>query len=377
MLLALLVGALPYQYASAQSPAVQAARESVEKNTESGAVSAPQTDAVDAARTTILSVLDLTAAELEDTLGSKKLGALLLQDDVGLATIAQELADKLVMYRAYVQLVRGQVSRPGISSDALKAIAGGLKEWREQVYDPAMRQAFDALLVTQGASVLTTTQQRLERVNADLKKIQAAIGAEANVLVPMLESARKSVATAMSYHEEARQLLLTNEIQFLTEKPTTTVGVPRPAMLSRGDMGDFFCVSAGTRSSECQLAYRLRNGAQYALKTKTGLPIVLTPGDISSIEGSLIILSPLLPGDEVVGVFFVYSTNSAVSSVENKKAEGAPLSFEASSIDAIGAPVLETPETVQSLIKKEIDQISQAYKTFFSMSKSAKRLMAK
>jgi hypothetical protein len=190
----------------------------------------------------------------------------------------------------------------------------------------------------------------------------------------MLESVRKNVASAASYHAAARTALLSDEEKFLKDKGLVTTGVPRPTTLHRGTAGDFVCAVGSQKGSVCSLVYRLHNGALYDLQTTEGLPVVGVLGDISSVEGELVILTPLFPEDTIVGIFFVHAMNPAVSARED---DATFPSMEASSIDSIGGGPTVAAQTVQSLIKKEIDEIGQAYKTFFSMSKLAKKLMTK
>jgi len=378
--LALLIGALPYHYAGAQSPEVQMAREKVEKSfgkAEDAKLSKQimPAETIESRRKTLLSILDLTTAEIDDTLGEKKLASLIIMEDVGISTVAEQLSARLVILRGYAELVRMQVVREDVDMNELKEIALGFKNWREDAYSPTVRQAFDALLVVQGGDVLKTTRGRLERVNADVKKLQAAVGAEANVLVSMLETARKNVSAATGYQDDARSLLITDQQSILFGMGKVKDGAPKQSSFSRGRDGDFMCLpGSNQRSSDCQVVFKMHSGAVYALRTLTGSPLSFSTGDISSVAGSLVIVQPSFPVDSLQGLLFVDVLNPA----EIKKSAQIDFSDELASVSDSLEVLVSTPtQTVQSLIKKEIDEINQAYKTFFSMSKLAKKLIAK
>jgi hypothetical protein len=368
LMLALLFGALPYQQASAQSSEVKAARQTALR------VAANDDTNVQAA---ILSILDLTKTELDDVLSEKKLGAVAAQADAALSADATELFNRLIMYREYVQLVRQQVLRL-TADDSLKSIAAGLSAWRKEVYDPAIKQAFDAILVFQGSEVLATTNQRLARVNADIKRLQLTKGLAANQLLPLFESARGHVASATKYHDQARGVLTSNHDRFMRTSYEDVAGAPQPITLRRGTAGDFACLP-GTmvnRSVKCEIVFKPMEGGFFVLKNAAGEPAVLAVSDVAQVSGKALVLRPRFPGDEVIGLVFIDVLNAAQPLPHLEEQTLLAPQEQTLGLASVLDSVL-TPPSVQSLIKQAIDEVGLAYKDFFAMSKKAQQLIVK
>lgn len=366
ILLTLLIGALSISSAAAQSPEVKAARETVER------VAAPE-ETIESRQQALVSILDLTAAEIADVTGEKKLGAVIKHADAVLAGSALQVRLTLLQYQSYVQLVRAQVSKDGQTIEALKEIAAGFKDWREQVYGPVVRHALDTILVAQGAEIIATAQRRLERVSSDVKKIQTIKKAAANELITLFESARDHVAAATRHHEQSRDLLTGEYEDFLALLVAQLPGGPETGMLRRGATGDFVCspTAAVGKSSACEIAFKRSLGGHIVLKNADGTPFVYAAGDLAQVSGTLLILSPLFADDVIVGTFFVTAVNR-IELPPTPAAFSTPAEFEAA--------VLETvikKQSIQALTKHVLDEIQLAYKDFFAMSKKAQQLLAR
>ncbi len=365
--LALLAGALPCQYAFAQSSEVKAALGSVQ------AKSVASVETVESLQSAIVSILDLTSAELTDVLSDAKLGAVIAGSDAGLVASAQSLEKQLTMYQSYSDFLRARVLHANQTVDLLKASAADLGAWRKKVYDPSVRQAFNAVLVLQGNEVLLTAQRRFEKVSADVKKLQLSKGVAANALLPLLQDAQKHLAAAIKYQSDARSLFADEQEQLDALTYDAVPGAPVAIALSRSGAGDFACLPvADAKSRDCQLAFQRNEGGYYLLKAVDGTPLDYAPTEISKVSGKVIRLNQVFPGDLLVGIVFIDSINKAqVFSLAPEPVKPA---------DAVGtASVTDTlvvQPTVQSLIKQELDEINKAYQQdFFVMSKLAAKLL--
>lgn len=366
---ALLAGVFPSQYALAQSPEIKAARSSVLSTT------AAPVETVEKSQKAIMSVLDLTATELADLLSDPKLGAVIGGSDAGLASSARDLKKRLTMYQNYVGALRRQVLHAGQSVKMLGLVAADLNLWRERVYNPAIRQAFNVVLVAQGNDVLLTALRRLERVTSDVKKLQISHGTAANPLLPPFEKAKDHLASATKYQDEARALFVSESEEFSAISYGSIPGGPSEVVLSRGSEGDFACLpqAVATRTARCQIAFKLAQGGYYLLQSADGTVPAYAPSDVSKVSGLLILIEPIFVGDLVVGLMFIDSVNVAQPKEAEPDVEVDEIEGAASALDTI----VPAAPTVQSLIKLELDEINKAYQQgFFVMSKLAKKLLS-
>ena len=374
--MALLLGAFPVSTVFAQSPNVQAARASalqtVEKAVPTTKDAAPL-ETVETKQSALLSILDLTTTEISDINGPDKLGTVVGEGDAGLAASAGTLRQRLSMYGTYVAIVRAQVAADGQSLESLKEEAVSFKAWRENVYDPAIHQAFDVLLVSQGNGVLLTAQHRLDKVSVDVQKLQAIRGMAASGLQALFDDAKKHIKSAADFENVARELLVANQRTFESLIYGDVVGGPRAVTLQRGSAGDFSCLPAAA-GERCQFAFKRSAGGYYRLVNGNGAPIAYAISDISAVSGTLMTLSPSGSTD-VVGVFFIDSFNVGARP-QASTAQDTPVTASAFDTLISAVPASVSP-TVQTLTKKILAEINAAYKDFFAMSALAKKLLAK
>jgi hypothetical protein len=365
--LALLLGVFPFNTTLAQSSAVKAALGSVQSKS-----SAP-IETIESTRETLISILDLTTAEIKDVTSEDKLGLVVAGEDALLASAARVVSQQLTMYAGYIEILRGRILQEEQTLITLRSIATDFKIWRERVYEPAVRQAFSALLVLQGNEVLLTTQRRYEKVASDVKKLQLSRGISANVLLPYLEDAQKRIVNAGKYQDEARSLFSDDEAAFEKTSYTGVPGGPVALVLERGSQGDFSCLTSAASSNRgCQLVFRRAEGGYYSLKSFDGSPIVYEPSDISRITGTVIHAGLALPGDELIGIIYIKSVNVAPAKA------GEEVEVKIADVPLLSANVADNllpAVTVQSLIKKVIAEINTVYqKDFLVMAKLAKKI---
>lgn len=355
--LTLLLGALSVVAVQAQSPEVKAARETVEKAQQSAE------ESVEARQKALSKILDLTDAEIADILGEKKLGAALTTADAGLTAAAKDLRARLIMYREYVSLTRAELMLPRQTSDSLKEIAAEFKDWREQEYQPIVRQALDAILLTHGTEVISIAQRRLDRVSADIKKLPLDKQHIVKALLPHFESAREHVVAAGARYQEARTLFRDTQVYLHAR----ALGTLQSVILARGSAGDFVCLPGKEPLSggACPLAFKRATGGYYALKTPAGEPFVAAIGDVARVEGVLVTVASI--ADSVTGALFVERVNATSGASE----------LETSSLLEVADENDAEKKSVQHLMKQILDDAEQAYKDFFSMSKKAQQLLAK
>jgi hypothetical protein len=353
--IAAIVAALP-SYASAQSPEVQAARDAVK--------AAPVTDEFSQRLTAATSIVELGITEAKETI--KKLNELTDSSDPLIAHAANDLTPFIIANQAYGELVRTQLRQPSISEDQLQAIAGSLKGWREQVYDPSMAQALNLALLNQGGSILSTAQKRLAKIKADVSVLQRAYGKDAQAIVSHFDLATKYSEKAAKSFDQAQSTFSADQDIFLAKRPTTHVGVATAATFTRGVDGDFTCLPQIAAS--CSPAYKTAQGFYYTLLNADGTVLTISMSDLYRVSGTLLALSPAFEGDGIRGALFVDQINPAQGSAGTLE----KASLQANILES--AVSVADRETVQDSIKAELDAISKAYREFVTMTQLAKKL---
>ncbi len=357
---------LPFNAVLAQSPSVQAARDTVQKK---DAVAAND---FTSRLSTAVSIVDLTSAEATDTIS--KLDPLTQSTDPVVAHAATTLLPLVRGYHAYSTLLQTQLRRPTLSDEQLSLIAGSLGEWRKTIYEPGMRQALNVILLAQGDDVLRTAERRFEKVKADVITLQRLFGAKANVLVADLDLAKRHIAHAQDSFEAGHEVFVSDQDAFMLHSTTGVVGTLTDATFARGTDGDFTCVLQPTKENPtaCVSAFKTGSGLYYLLVNTSGIALSqASMADVYRVSGAMVTIKPIFTGDALVGVLFVNEIN---------RAQPKPVSNNQTDSDSATANILDNilsavpAKTMQAYISDEIAYIGKAYQQFLAMSKIAKAL---
>ena len=109
-----------------------------------------------------------------------------------------------------------ELENKDITIEEVKKTASGLSTWREDFYNPEVKLFLDATLVYQAEIVIEKVGLRLEKINKDVKKIEARI--EGEPLTPLLQDAVQNFEKAQCYYSQAR-----NQVFDLFEKRITLI----------------------------------------------------------------------------------------------------------------------------------------------------------
>ncbi len=358
--------------AGAQSSDVQAARTAVDQSLEQRErpTDAKKTEESDIAsrRTALVQILDLATAEIEDLLLDTRLGGASLRTEADISQTAKKLMYVLRQDRAFVDLMRQQVIRPDITGAQLKMVAAALKQWHENVYEPVVKESFDLLLIIQGNDVLVTANRRLEKISTDVTRLQIAAGKAASGLSPLLLAATQALAEAGKNHRDARALFI-HEQEVVERQLGASTTAATTIDIRRGEAGEFMCVSGSTTPNHCPVVFRTNRGKYYTLVAADGSRYESAPGEMYQATGTFVQLNPIFSEDLVVGVLFVEGINLA-SNYPRTPIEAGSNGGTASALDAISS----SPDTVRTLIRKELAAVTIAYQKFSAMSKIARQL---
>jgi|GEM_PF-2440682 len=85
-------------------------------------------------------------------------------------TLTQDFED-------YLDLIESRLKELGssyVTAEGVRVTADNFKKWREAVYDPGIREAFDFIILQQGSSILSVAEARYEKIVADVTKLKAS-----------------------------------------------------------------------------------------------------------------------------------------------------------------------------------------------------------
>ena len=304
----------------------------------------------------LLKIFDFTtteAKELKKKFNSAKAGA-----DEKFAVAISGAVKVLDGYMQEITIWRKSVSN-STSGEAVVAAATDFKVWREKTYDTFTKKTLDAILVVQSATVLKTAQTRLEGINADIKRFSTTLGMDVSAFVPLVADAGKLLKSAKNKQDSAYALA----VKTLLAIPSSNEPEPAPISLNRG-IGEFTACIPRTVKGDvmqvevCRHGFVRVDGLFYAFEYEDGMEKTEEQlREVFTVNGFFTPAPKATSTNErFVGTVRVMSVNAA---------EEQSASF----------VKLDKP-TVQSYVKSEFEDISEAYKKFFSMSKLAKRLLA-
>jgi len=159
---------------------------------------------LDARKKVLQQVLDLSLKEIEDL--STKLVA--FKD---LETSDLELRDRfsetLQTYLLSYQDFQKQLEA-AITLDSVKELAKTIKDWREGIYDPTVKEVADFIIVLQGEDFLGVALTRLQKISIDIQKLEKAGFLESGRFNEALKTATANLESANTSFSEAHSLVL-------------------------------------------------------------------------------------------------------------------------------------------------------------------------
>ena len=159
---------------------------------------------LDARKKVLQQVLDLSLKEIEDL--STKLVA--FKD---LETSDLELRDRfsetfqtyLLSYQDFQKQLEA-----AITLDSVKELAKTIKDWREEIYDPTVKEVADFIIVLQGEDFLGVALTRLQKISIDIQKLEKAGFLESGRFNEALKTATANLESADTSFSEAHSLVL-------------------------------------------------------------------------------------------------------------------------------------------------------------------------
>lgn len=198
---ALLLGATPFSYVSAQSAEFQSAAQKVNESVEKLLTDGDVATDFSLRKAALLKVYELTIVELHEVY--ERIATIDKRNEKELLDVQVSLISALTQLNEQVAQFKSQADG-ALYADEVKRFAYDFKGWRMAQFDPIIAKSLDLSLVLRSRSVLTLVEGRLEKVATDVTKLEQIFKSAASPLQTELTLARATVAHARSLYEDAR-----------------------------------------------------------------------------------------------------------------------------------------------------------------------------
>lgn len=111
-------------------------------------------------------------------------------------------------FEDYYKNLENKLSDEAIAVKETKTIAAELKDWREQIYSPQLKSIMNMALIFQNEKLLKTVFSRLEKISADIKKLNKQNLIKTDVLIKSFNQAENLLKEAQTKNEKAKILFL-------------------------------------------------------------------------------------------------------------------------------------------------------------------------
>lgn len=184
----------------------------------------------EARKQVIQKAIDLSFTEIADL--KAKLEKLAVAED-------QKDIDRLkTAFLAYLEEAQNYLSEAEArlaelkEPDDVKNLAAELKEYRETIYDARIQNIIDFLLNLQVNELITATEDRWQKIQNDLKRLERAKLIREGQFAALMNRAQKYINDAMSLNQRARQTIIVLQQNQLTQstaeqEPITTESTDR------------------------------------------------------------------------------------------------------------------------------------------------------
>ena len=155
---------------------------------------------VDAGKQVLKEIIDLSIKENQELLEKTKK----LIDSEEYQKIINEDLQQVDLWYSEINKKIDDVK----TQDDVKNLAQSIKDWRQNVYGSATQRALSTILVSQETKIIELAKKRLERIKADLKKLEG-LGFNTSKLQKLLNQAGENIESGYLINKEAESVLTT------------------------------------------------------------------------------------------------------------------------------------------------------------------------
>lgn len=119
-------------------------------------------------------------------------------------------------------LIQSHEDNPEKLNGELKDLAKEIKNYRDNVYNSGMARVIEFTLLYYNEGVLGTAKTRLNKISADIKKLERFGLIERGSVKSQLDKASKLISVAQDLNYQAKDLVLANPLAIDLEKPKVT-----------------------------------------------------------------------------------------------------------------------------------------------------------
>lgn len=185
------------------------------------ALAATSTDSLDltARQNILIGISDNSQTEIDGL--AADLNALDLDDSWG--AIRDRFVADLSDFKNYYKEFENKVNAEDITLADIKALAKELKDWREQNYTPELKEITNMTLIFQDESFLQTAHGRLDKVSADIKKMDKQNIIKTDALKNYFVQANKKLIDAEDSKNNGKNLFFASMNNFFGFTTSTVI----------------------------------------------------------------------------------------------------------------------------------------------------------
>lgn len=123
--------------------------------------------------------------------------------------LTTEFLIKIVEYSDYyADKATALKNAANLKIDEVKSMAKDIITYRDTVYNPDLKKIVDFILVFYNQDAIATTNSRLEKINADIRKLEKLNLLKADLFKANLEKSAELIREALSLQAQAKALIL-------------------------------------------------------------------------------------------------------------------------------------------------------------------------
>ena len=186
---------------------------------------------LNARKKVLIEILETSQSEIEG-LKNKLVG---LNLDNNWQKIRGRILDELSRSQAYYQFYENKINEGNINLEEIKQLAADLKDWREKNYTQKLLEATNMILIFKDEGLLKVARERIDKISADIKKLDKQNIIKTDVLKIYLSEADKNLTGADDSKNKAKDLFFKTITEQITTLPEQQLTVLTPENAKTGE----------------------------------------------------------------------------------------------------------------------------------------------
>lgn len=203
----------------------------------------------------ILSAINLSFKEISSL--EEKLKGLSLEEKSDSFVIRTKMLDFLKSADAYYKEAEKNLDGSKVSLEKIKDLAKSIKEYRDGSYDPEVLKMLDFVVIFQTERLIGNTNDRWDKIDSDIKKLDKANLIDAADFAKDMNSAKEGINSAKTLVSKAKTIFIE------ANKPKEAASVKNEEKIAE---------DSPTPKELCETALvNLKSSYDYFVKTSSGV----------------------------------------------------------------------------------------------------------